>query len=194
MKIRTRYFFLLFICFAFIYSDVFSQPGENRRPAQEKWDYVQVQATVQAVDYMKREVTLMGPNGNIMTVDVDENVKRLNGIKVGDIVATEYWVYLMAEFRDPTADELLVPLVMIEEGGKAPEWMDPSAAVGATVKAVVTIEIINLPAMEVTVKGPRGRYVSVAVEDQNLIKQLNVGEVGILTYAEAMALSLKKIK
>jgi len=193
MKIKNKYF-LLFISFVFIYSDVFSQPGKDRRPAQEKWDYVQIQAMVQAVDYMKREVILMGPNGNIVTVDVDKNVKRLNEIKVGDVVATEYWTYLMAEFRDPTAEELQIPLIVIEEGGKAPDWTDPSAAVGATIKAVVTIEIINLPAKEVTVKGPRGKYVSVAVEDHKLLRRLNVGEVVMLTYAEAMALSLKKIK
>jgi len=191
---KRKYFVLLFISLAFISSNVFSQASTDRRPPKEKWDYVQIQATVQAIDHMKREVTLMGPNGNIVTVDVDEDVKRLNEVKVGDVVATEYWVYLRAEFRDPTADELKVPLIAVEEGGEAPSGMAPSAAVGAIVKAVVTIEIINLPAMVVTVKGPRGRYVSVAVENQEIIKELNVGEVVIMTYAEAMAISLKKIK
>ena len=48
--------------------------------------------------------------------------------------------------------------------------------------------------MTVTVKGPRGNFVTVDVEDKALIEKLNVGEVGILTYAEALALSLEKVK
>jgi hypothetical protein len=35
---------------------------------------------------------------------------------------------------------------------------------------------------------------TIAVADRDLIKQLNVGELVILTYAEAKALSLKKVK
>jgi hypothetical protein len=43
-------------------------------------------------------------------------------------------------------------------------------------------------------KGRRGKYLTIAVADRDLIKQLNVGELVILTYAEAKALSLKKVK
>jgi len=71
--------------------------------------------------------------------------------------------------------------------------MDPAAILGAVVKAVVTVEVINRPEMIVTVKGPRGNYVSIPVEDKALIEQLHVGEVVVLTYAEAVALSLQKL-
>ena len=58
----------------------------------------------------------------------------------------------------------------------------------------VTVEIINRPDMLVTIKGPAGNYVTITMQDHQLIEQLNVGEVGILTYAEALALSLEKVK
>ena len=91
-------------------------------------------------------------------------------------------------------DELSEPLVVVAEAGKAPEGMDPSAGLGAVVKAVVTVEIINRPEMLVTIMGPRGNYMTIPVEDYDMIQQLNVGQVVVLTYAEAVALSLTKVE
>ena len=73
------------------------------------------------------------------------------------------------------------------------EGMDPAAAIGAVVKAVVTIEVLNRPNMVATVRGPNGNYVSIPMEDEKLITELKIGDVLILTYAEAMAVSLEKI-
>ena len=126
-------------------------------------------------------------------IEVDERVERLNEFKVGDMVSAEYWTYVKAEFRDPTPAERNYPLVVLAEGGKAPEGMDPSAAVGAVVQAVVTIDLINRTEREVTIRGPRGKYMIIQVADKNLINQLKVGDEIIMTYAEALALSLKKV-
>jgi hypothetical protein len=164
---------------ALVFSAAFGQQGEERRPSKEKWEHINIQATIEAID--------------LVTVVADERVQRLNEFKVGDIISADYWIYIMAEFRDPTPEEMAEPLVILAEAGKAPKELPPAAAVGAVVKAVVTIEIINRPDMEVTVRGPRGNYVSFPATDQALLEQLNVGEVAIMTYAEALALSLEKV-
>lgn len=72
--------------------------------------------------------------------------------------------------------------------------MAPGAQVGAIVQAVVSIEIINRPYMEVTIKGPRGNYVTIPVEDEKMITEIRVGQRLVMTYAEAVAVSLIKIK
>ena len=79
------------------------------------------------------------------------------------------------------------------DGGKAPEGVDPAAAVGAIVRAVVTIEILNRPYMLATVRGPAGNYLTIQMEDVELIEQLNIGQVLILTYAEAVVMALTKV-
>ena len=99
----------------------------------------------------------------------------------------------MAEFRNPTPEEILEPLVVIAEAGKVDLDMPPGAAIGALVKALVTVEVINRPYMDVVVKGPQGNFVTIPVEDPSLIQTLNVGKVVILTYGEAMALYIEKI-
>ena len=100
----------------------------------------------------------------------------------------------MAEFRNPTIEELVEPFVVIGAAEKAGLEESPYAGEAVIVRAIVTIEIINRPNMFVTVRGPRGNYLTIDVQDEQLIEQLNVGEVGILTYAEAVAISLEKIQ
>jgi len=53
-------------------------------------EVVQVQARVDAIDYNDRTVVLTGPEGNSVKLKVDERVKRLNEVNVGDIVVVGY--------------------------------------------------------------------------------------------------------
>ena len=164
-----------------------------RRPPRERWDLVTLQAEVVDIVPDQRLVTLMGPSGNLVTIKAGDSVRRFDEISVGDMVRAEYWKYLVAEFRDPTPEEKEEPLVILADGSKAATDLPPGVAIGAIVKAVVTIVNINTPFREVTVQGPNGNYVSVSDVDPGLIKELKLGEVGILTYAEAVALTLEKM-
>ena len=160
---------------------------------REMWYSEELQGTITALDSDSREVTVVGQEGNIVTLTAGEEVERFNEFEVGDLIKLEYWTYMMAEFRNPTPEEILEPLVVIAEAGKVDLDMPPGAAIGALVKAVVTVEVINRPYMDVVVKGPQGNFVKIPVEDPSLIQTLNVGKVVILTYGEAMALYIEKI-
>jgi hypothetical protein len=160
---------------------------------REMWYSEELQGTITALDSDSREVTVVGQEGNIVTLTAGEEVERFNEFEVGDLIKLEYWTYMMAEFRNPTPEEILEPLVVIAEAGKVDLDMPPGAAIGALVKALVTVEVINRPYMDVVVKGPQGNFVTIPVEDPSLIQTLNVGKVVILTYGEAMALYIEKI-
>ena len=185
---------IVLIAFTFITINVYGQDNEYIRPPKEKWNLVTTQGTVTAIIKETREVTLRGSTGDLVTITASDAVERFDEIAVDDVITFEYWTYMKAEFRQPTPEELAEPLVVMEEGGKAPEGMDPAAVVGAVVKAVVTIEVLNRPYMLATIRGPRGNYMTIQMEDTELIKQLNIGQVVILTYAEAIAVSLEKVE
>lgn len=171
-----------------------SANAQEKRPSREKWDQVSMQGTVTAIDPETREITLMGTDGGLVTLTAGEEVERFDEIGVDDVIKFEYYTYIKAEFRDPTEEEKAEPLQIVAEGGKAPEGVDPGAVVGAVVKAVVTIEALNRPFMVATVSGPNGNYVSIPMEDEELMKELRIGEVLILTYAEAVAVALEKVE
>lgn len=184
---------LLLIAIVFLSLNVSGQETEDRRPSREKWNLEATQGTVTDINKETREITLMDSQGGLVTITAGEAVERFDEIEVGDRVNFEYWTYMMAEFREPTTQEIEEPLVVLAEAGKAPEGVAPGAIVGAVVKAVVTIEVLNRPNMLATVQGPRGNYLTIPMEDPKLMEELHIGEVVILTYAEAIAVSLEKV-
>jgi len=190
---KFKIYFLTVAAVMLLSTSVYSQEKAERREAREKSEQVTMQGTVSAINKETREITLMSKEGGLVTLTAGEEIERFDEIAVDDIMQFDYYTYIKAEFREPTAEELAEPVQMMAEGGKAPEGMDPAAVIGAIVKAVVTIEVLNRPNMVATVKGPNGNYVSIPMEDEKLITELKIGEVLILTYGEAMAVSLDKI-
>lgn len=158
----------------------------------EKWMHVEGSATVESINPETRELTLRDKTGDLATIKAGEDVERFSEIEVGDEIVAGYWVYLRAEFREPTAEEQAAPLKVIAAAGKAIEGMPPTAAIGAVVQAVVTVKVIDGVESDVTVQGPAGRYVTIPVETQEILERLNVGQQVILTFGEAMALELEK--
>ncbi len=184
---------LVLIAFTFATINLSAQDSEETRSPRERLSLVTMEGTVTNIVNETREVTLMGSQGNLITITAGDAVERFDEIAIDDVVSIDYWTYMKAEFRKPTPEELAEPIVVIVEGGKAPEGMDPAAVVGAIVKAVVTIEVLNRPFMLATIKGPGGNYMTIQMEDEELITQLHIGQVLIFTYAEAVAVSLKKV-
>ncbi len=167
--------------------------SENQLAPRAKMSVVEMQGTVTSIVKETREVTLIGERGELTTFVADSAIERFDEIAVGDVIIAEYVSYLMAEFRKPTPEELAEPLVIIADGEIASKDMDPGVVVGAMIKAVVTIEVINRPYMMVIVMGPNGNFATIEAEDAALLEKLHVGQVVILTYAEAIAISLNKV-
>ncbi len=153
---------------------------------------VSVTASVEAIDPVTREVTLKGPLGNKVTFTVDKRVKRLNEIKVGDLVQADYFISVAAELRKPTPEEEKGPLAFSEVAAKAPAESAPAAAGVRKYKVVTTIEGLDRPTQTVTVKGPRGNYLTARVADPSRLTQVHIGDTILVTYTEAVAISLEK--
>ena len=59
---------------------------------------------------------------------------------------------------------------------------------------MVEVAAKDMEAMLVTLKGPKGNYVVLPVKDASLLAELKIGERGVVTYSEVVALTLEKIK
>src|SRR5689334_15434701 len=153
-----------------------------------------IDASVESIDYKTREITLKGPLGNSVTFTVSPRVKRFNEIKVGDTVQADYYVSVAAELRKPTPEEAQHPLEVIAAGGKAPLSSEPGAAALRTFKVVTTVEGMDRSQRTVTVKGPRGRTLTAKVERPEVLSELHLGDTIVITYTEALAVSLDKLK
>src|SRR3954469_5291232 len=154
---------------------------------------VSVTAKVEDIDLAKREVTLKGPLGNSETYIIDKAIKRLDEIKVGDLVQADYYISVAAELRKPTAEEKKNPLVAVEGVGKGPGSEAPAGAGVRKFKVLTTIEGLDRPTQTVTVKGPRGRYLTARVADPARLTQARIGDTIVIVYTEAVAVSLEKV-
>ena len=193
MKTFKIYAIALFFCTC-LTSPLLGQEVDSTIEPREKLSLVTAQGTVTDIVKETREVTLKGPDGELVTVTAGPEVERFNEIAVGDEINFDYYTYLKAEFRAPTSTELAEPGVVLEGEGHAPLEEAPAGAVGAMFKAVVTIEILNRPMMLATVEGPNGNYLTIPMTDAAFMEQLHIGQVVILTYAEALAISLAKVE
>lgn len=164
----------------------------NARMAREDSLLVTVTASVEAIDQTSREVTLKGPLGNSVTFTVDQRVKRLNEVKVGDFIRADYYVSFAAELRKPTAEEKKTPFVMLDAAAKAPPGTSPAAGGLRRFKVVTTVEGLDRPTQTITVKGPRGNFLTARVADPARLTQVRIGETIVVTYTEALAISLEK--
>lgn len=161
-------------------------------PSREKTVLLSITATVEAIDHAAREITLKGPLGNTVTFTASPEIKRLNEVKVGDLVRADYYMSIAAELRAPTPEEEKVPFALVDAAGKAPAGVSPAAGGLRRFKVVTTVEGVDLPTETITIKGPRGKYATLHVPGSPNLSKLKLGEKIIVTYTEALAVSLEK--
>jgi hypothetical protein len=135
---------------------------------------------------------LKGPLGNTVTFTVDKRVKRLKEVKVGDTVEADYYVSVAAELRKPTPEEEKNPLVVLEAAGRAPKGTSPAGGGLRQFKVVTTVEGLDRTTETITVKGPGGNSLTARVEDPSRLTQIHIGDTIVVTYTEALAVSLEK--
>jgi len=171
-------------------SNTTNEGGKLKRHDAE---HVSLSGVVEAIDQASRSVTVRGAKGKRVDFIVSEDVKRLNEIKVGDTVRAEYIASMVAELREPTAEEKAKPVSLVVADNRAPSGSTPAGAIGAQVRAVTTVEVLDRLNQTVTVKGPAGGTKTVDVKDPARLMQLRLGDTIVLTYTEAVALAVEKV-
>lgn len=147
-----------------------------------------VTATIEAIDYEKRTVTLKGPERTV-TMQVDESARNLEQAKVGDTVTVEFYEALALSVRrtdaspPPPADMAAVEL--------APLGEKPGVAAVDTQLITATVEAIDYETRMVTLQGPEGNSLTLAVDESapNFDK-VKVGDQVVARHTTAVAISV----
>jgi Cu/Ag efflux protein CusF len=149
---------------------------------------VSVTATVEGVDLGHRIVTLKGPDGNFVAVEVPESVKRLSDVKVGDRLTIKYSESLVLAVKKADAAAKLG--TSTDTGITRGKGEKPSAVVSETVTATVAIEAIDAKLPSITVRKADGSTQSFRVQDPKNLEGVKVGDHIVVTYREAVALQV----
>ncbi len=146
--------------------------------------------TIADIDYAGREMTLKNSQGQMETFLVSRDVQRFNEAKVGDKVELTYYLGFNAQVRNATAEEQQNPLVVLQATGRAGPGEAPAAGGAQQIRAVVTIEALNRLNQTMTVKGPRGKVYTARVADPSRFGDVHIGDTIVITFTEALAVSL----
>jgi Cu/Ag efflux protein CusF len=161
----------------------------EKKPAVGEATALKIHGTVSAVDKENRTVTLKGPKGRTLTLDV-KDPSKLEVIKVGDPVVAVYMEAVAIEVKKAGA---AMPGVTVQEsrvGSKPGET--PAGAIGREVTVTGTITAVDRKAQTVTIKGPKGNQETVKVKNPKNLEGVKAGDMVELTYAQALAVSLDK--
>ena len=162
----------------------------NKDLKVERANVVSLTATVEAINLKTRMVTIKGPEGKSVVVKAGEEVINLPQVKVGDKVVLDYVEALAIRMAKPgeVRDETTTLLGAAEPGSK------PSV-IGATETTVsATIEAIDMKNETATLKMPDGGIRIVKAQDPANLKKVKVGDTIVITYTEALALSVQTVK
>jgi len=148
-----------------------------------------IKATVEALDLDARVITLKGPKGRSITLRVEERVRNLPQVQVGDEIVVRYHESVGLQLRGLEMGESVPYGETTEAGAETVHSQTPGAARQFTIEAYV--EAVSPKEKTVTLRGPDGSLVDLYVRDRNVLESLSAGDNVVATYTEAAAVSIE---
>jgi Cu/Ag efflux protein CusF len=153
-------------------------------------DVVRVTATVESIDQKTRMVTLRGADGETTTFRVDDAVQNLPQVKKGDQVDASFVQSVAVQVLKP--GEASPGITAAEDVVRAAPGQKPAAAGARTTTMTATVVKVDRKKQTVTLRGPEGNRVTVAVRNPANIEKVRDGDLVEITYTEAVAIAVQK--
>jgi len=152
---------------------------------------VKVSATITDIDKATRDVTLKGPQGNLMTVTAGPDVKNFDKLKVGDQVDLQYVEALTLELKK--GGGMVVGRTEKADAVGAKKGESPGGAVGRQVTIVADVVAVDPAKQIVTLKGPK-QTVDLRIPDPEQFKRIAKGDQVEAQFTQAVAVAVEPAK
>lgn len=146
-----------------------------------------MKAVVEAIDLATRQITLRSGKDRAVTMRVEERVRNLPEINVGDEVEVRYNESVGLEVRKAAEDESIA----VEEP-PAEESADAQAVPRTT--TIADVNAVSPRDKTVTIRDPEGRLHDLYVRNVAILESLEVGDRVVATYTEAVIVSVEAQK
>jgi hypothetical protein len=146
--------------------------------------------TVVAVDQKTRMVTVKTADGKTVKFKASPEVRNLKQVHKGDEIKLAYTESLALKLHKKGEAE---PGADAAEGmARAKPGEKPAGVAARVVQITATVTAKDDANHTVTLKGPRGRTVTVKVNDAARYDKVKVGDLVEATYTEALAIAVEK--
>ena len=175
-----------FVCCAFLLASPPMLASTGQKPAPGSTPVTRT-ATIEFIDKANRTVTLKGPAGNSVEIKAPEQMEGFNSLRVGDQVTATYFAAIAVNLRKP-GDPRPLRRRRRRRNGKTARRIQTRRQQTFT----GTVEAIDAKAPSVTVKGPQGRVVPLAVRDATQLQNVKVGDTVDVTYYESLLIKVAR--
>lgn len=152
-------------------------------------DLTVITAEVVGIDFIDRALVLLGPDGDVVVVEVTEEARNFDQIELGDMVTVEYYesVTLYLGNKGETPGESVGHVTARSEKGEK-----PAGFVVETVDISASVERIDRNRRFLWLKGPDGRTTKVKVGEQHKnFNSLSPRDTIHIRFTEAIAISVE---
>lgn len=143
--------------------------------------------TVEAIDQDTREVTLKDSEGWLRSFYAGPRVKNLAQVKKGDVVTVSYMQAVAVELKKHAGG---ARAAVVEQAQGAAPGAKPAGVASREIALVGTVMGVDQGAGMVTIKGPEGNVVNMAVRDRAKLRSVKVGDEVEAVYTEAIAVAV----
>jgi hypothetical protein len=143
-------------------------------------------ATIEAINYGTRDLTIKGPEGNYVTFTASPEVKRFDALKVGDTIIAKYYENLVIRVKRPGEKDVDTA----QTAGTKAEGTKPGATLAEQRIITATITQIDPKVPSITFKGPNNWTYSSRVEDKKALEKVKVGDKVDLTWTQAVLIDV----
>ena len=192
---RKFIYFVLTLSMIFLTKGAYAAQEEKADlgPADFKMEseVVEITAKVVSVDLKTRLVTLEGPEGNQVTIKVDDDVENLDKVKKGNLVNLSYYDSLawslIKKDKKVTPVKEVTEKTFTAQPGKKPMKVEVNQT-----RLITTVRKIDKEKETVTLEGPEGNEVSIKVKDPKNLEGVKKGDQVEITYTESVAVAVTK--
>jgi hypothetical protein len=150
---------------------------------------LEMRAVVVGLDKAARTLDLKGPKGRVVTLTAAEEVRNYDQIQLGDHVVARFMQALTLELKKGGTG--IMERTDAKDAVQAKPGERPGVAAGRQVHVIANVVAVNKKAMTVTLKGPKGNYVDLQLQDPKQIAKVKVGDQVEAVFTEAMALTVE---
>ncbi len=148
---------------------------------------ITLSGTVETIDHSKHVMNVKTADGNFVTVDVPQNAKRFDELKVGDKVSATYNNNVWARLKPPGE-------AAVDTGSKTSSMGQEARPGGTAVierTMTATVAAIDKGASSITFVGPNGWKYSRRVVDPDVLDKVKVGDQIDITWNTDVTVSVQ---
>lgn len=150
---------------------------------------LEVRAVVVGLDKAGRSLDLKGPKGRVVTLAVGDEVKNFDQIQLGDHVVARFMQAVTLELKKGGTG--IMQRTESRDAATAKPGERPSVAAARQVHVIANVVDVNQKAMTVTLKGPRGNYVDLVLQDPKQVALVKKGDQVEAVFTEAVAVTVE---